>query len=235
MTQPASTPKHLTLRQRVDRSPLLARTSARIIGAYLTLCNRTTKWESEGLEELKTALQDGPVLVLIWHQRTLMASYHWPIKEGPITTLHSTSPIARVAGALQQLHGMQSMEMSPDTSNLAASRKVLRKFREGISIGMTGDGPLGPDHVLKTAPLEWAQRGPMRVWGYGFGTEKHRKLDSWDKMVLPRPFTRGRYIFAPFDYPLTTKPTAEEAELALAAMTEFLNNIDARLERPYAD
>ena len=235
MTQPTTPQKALTLRQRIDRSPLLARTTARIVGAYLTLCNRTTKWEAEGLEDLKADLQDGPVLLVMWHQNLLMASYHWPLKSGQISTLHTSSPIARVAGALHNLQGLDAMEMSSSDSNLAAARKVLRKFRDGTSIGMTGDGPLGPDHVLNTAPLEWARRGPMRVWGFAYRCEKHRKLDSWDNMILPRPFARGRYVFAPFDYPLTTKPTAQESELALAALTEFLNDIDARLERPYAD
>lgn len=221
------------LRTRIEHSRVIASVLARIVGAYLTLCQRTTRWDVEGVADLKAALEEGPVLLVLWHQRSIMAAIHWPVDIGPLSSLYAASAIGRVSGALQRQRGLLPMEMADKTSNLAASRLVLRRFREGASIGMTGDGPLGPDHVMKSAPLEWASRGPMRVWGYGFDTERKHHLDTWDQMIFPRPFGRGRIIFEPLDLELIARPTEQQRKAAQDALSEHLNNLDARLNRPY--
>ena len=60
-------------------------------------------------------------------------------------------------------------------SNLAASRVILRRVREGVSIGMTGDGPLGPSHIaVKDPPLDWARVMKRPVYAYAFATKRHR-------------------------------------------------------------
>ena len=224
-----------SLRSRLEKSPVLAGIVARIAGAYLSLCDRTTKWDVQGRDALMADLENGPVLLVLWHQRSVMAAIHWPVEAGPLSSLYAASPIGRVSGALQRQRGLHPMEMSHKLSNLAASRKILRRFREGVSIGMTGDGPLGPDHHMKTAPLEWASRGPMRIWGYGFDTERKRTLDTWDSMILPRPFGRGRIVFAPFDGEIYAKPTPDQTRATQAALAAFLNGLDARLNAPYPD
>jgi lysophospholipid acyltransferase (LPLAT)-like uncharacterized protein len=152
-----------------------------------------------GLETLKADLADGPVLLLMWHGRSLMGPMHWPVEVGPLSSLYDASPIGRVSGALQRKRGLQPMEMSNKLSNLAASRVVLRRVRDGVSIGMTGDGPLGPALAIKDAPLEWARVMKRPVYGYAFSTKRHRILSSWDDMMLPLPFTTGRVVFARFD------------------------------------
>ncbi|MFT5065296.1 MAG: lysophospholipid acyltransferase (LPLAT)-like uncharacterized protein [Reinekea sp.] len=189
----------MTFRHRIEHSRILAWLLAAIAGAYLSLCQRTTKWDMRGLETLKADLADGPVLLLMWHGRSLMGPMHWPVEVGPLSSLYDASPIGRVSGALQRKRGLQPMEMSNKLSNLAASRVVLRRVRDGVSIGMTGDGPLGPALAIKDAPLEWARVMKRPVYGYAFSTKRHRILSSWDDMMLPLPFTTGRVVFARFD------------------------------------
>jgi len=189
----------MTLRDRIEHSKILAWCLAWLAGGYLTLCQRTTRWEYTGLDDLKSDLADGPVLLLMWHGRSLLGPVHWPVEAGPLSSLYDASPIGRVSGALQRRRGLQPMEMSNKMSNLAASRVVLRRVRAGVSIGMTGDGPLGPALAVKDAPLEWARVMKRPVYGYAFATRRHRILGSWDNMMLPLPFTTGRVVFARFD------------------------------------
>ncbi len=235
MNSPKPLKSRQSLRHRIEHSTVLASVLARVAGAYLSLCHRTTRWEVDGLDQLRRELADGPVLLVLWHRRSVMAAIHWPVDAGPLSSLYAASPIGRVSGALQRHRGLKPMEMGDGVSNLAASRKVLRRFRDGVSIGMTGDGPLGPDRVMKSAPIEWASRGPMRVWGYGFDTQRKRVLGTWDSMILPRPFGRGRIVFAPFDFTLETKPSAQHTRIASEALARFLDGIDSKLDRPYSD
>ena len=195
----------MKFRKRIQNSRRLAWLLAAGVGAYLGLCQRTTRWDVQGLDQLKADLRDGPVLLLMWHGRSLMGPIHWPVETAPLSSLFDASPIGRVSGALQRRRGLHPMEMSDNTSNLAASRKVLRRVREGVSIGMTGDGPLGPALVLKDAPLEWARVMKRPVYAYAFATKRHRILKTWDDMMFPLPFTKGRVVFKRFDGDVTQK------------------------------
>lgn len=210
----------MTLRQRIEHSRFLAWLLAALAGSYLSLCQRTTRWEYRGLDALKADLTNGPVLLLMWHGRSLMGPIHWPVEAGPLSSLYEASPIGRVSGALQRRRGLQPMEMSSTMSNLAASRTILRRVREGVSIGMTGDGPLGPDRIMKDAPLEWARVMKRPVYGYAFATKRHRILGSWDKMMLPLPFTHGSVIFKRIGVDVSSKLSDSSRALLAKSLDE---------------
>lgn len=183
------------LRRGIERSETMAAMVAWVAGAYLNLCNRTIRWQTEGLDDLNAALREGPVILVLWHEHVLMAAHHWPASKAPLSSLYTASPIGRVAGALHRQRGLQPIEMAPKASNLAASRAVLQRAREGVSIGIAADGPLGPARVLKGAALDWARTTGMPVFVYAFATSRGRRLGSWDRMVLPRPFGRGAILY----------------------------------------
>tara|TARA_R110002051_G_scaffold324964_1_gene424819 strand:+ start:1205 stop:1879 length:675 start_codon:yes stop_codon:yes gene_type:complete len=220
----------MTFRQRIEHSRFLAWLLAGLAGAYLSLCQRTTRWEYRGLEALKADLADGPVLLLMWHGRSLMGPVHWPVDAGPLSSLFDASPIGRVSGALQRRRGLQPMEMSDKMSNLAASRVILKRVREGVSIGMTGDGPLGPALAVKDAPLDWARVMKRPVYGYAFATKRHRILASWDKMMLPLPFTRGAVVFACITVDLPRQPTLEQLEATRDRFKMALDAMNAKAD-----
>ena len=215
----------MSLRQRLERSTLLAGLLARLVWLYLGLCHRTIRWQVDGRSSLAADLARGPVLLVCWHGRSLMAPLHWPVAAGPLSSLHDASPIGRVSGALQRLCGLQPMEMAQGTSNRAASRMILRRVREGVSIGLTGDGPLGPAGRMKDAPLEWARVTGMPVWGYAFGCARHRRLSTWDRMLFPRPFGQGRVVFARWDNTLSRQATPDEIEAARQSLAAFLDDL----------
>ena len=100
------------------------------------------------MDELRAALADGPVLLIMWHSRSVMGALHWPVADAPLSSLYDRSPIGRVSGALQRRVGLQPMEMSRKLSNRAASRTVLKRVKDGVSIGMTG-ATIFPDSMVK--------------------------------------------------------------------------------------
>ncbi len=214
----------MTFRHRIEHSRALAWFLAWLIGSYLALCQATTRWDYRGVDALRADTADGPVLILMWHGRSLMGPFHWPKGVGQLSSLYDASPIGRVSGALQRRRGLRPMEMSDKMSNLAASRTILRRVREGVSIGMTGDGPLGPALVMKDAPLEWARVMKRPVYAYAYSVKRHRILGSWDSMMLPLPFTKGAVVFERFDGTVVDKLD----ETARDAFTRLLNQaVDA--------
>ena len=187
--------KAVTLRKRIEGSALLTALLGRLIAGYLRLCHRTTRWTDIGQAELRAALAHGPVVVVLWHEFSLLAPVHWPVRAGQHFSLRDTSPIGMVSGAVQARFGLDPLAMSAKMSNRAASREVLRRVAQGKSFGLTGDGPLGPRGVVKAAALDWARATGCPVFIYAFATKRHRRLKTWDKMVFPLPFTRGVSIY----------------------------------------
>ncbi len=220
----------MTLRRRLEHSTLLAGFLARLVGTYLRFCRATTRWTRLGFDDLAADLEDGPVLVVMWHECSLMGPLLWPLEMGQLSTLYASSPIGRVSGALQRQSGLHPMEMADGASNMAASRVVLRRVREGASIGIAADGPLGPARQVKDAPLDWARAMQRPVYGFAYRTKRGRALKTWDRMWLPLPFTRGSVLFSRWEGNVPRKLNAEQTEEQRLAVTAHLNATAARCE-----
>lgn len=216
------------LRHRLENSTLLARLLAMIVGGYLRLCQRTTRWQVQGLDELKADLADGPVLWIMWHERSMMGPVHWPVGAGQLSSLAADSAIGRISSAMQRGFGLQPMAMGEHRSNVAASREVLRRVRAGVSIGMTGDGPRGPALLVKNAPLDWARAMQRPVWVYAFATTRGRHLKSWDRMWLPYPFGCGAVVFSRCDLDLPRKADVDAVEMGRGRMAKALTDAGQR-------
>ena len=223
----------MTLRQRIEQSKFLIWLVALIANSYLMLCLRTTRWEFRGVDALKADLADGPVLFLMWHGRLLFAPHHWPHEAGPLASIHDTSPIGRVVGAVHKRVGLKPMEMSANLSNMAASRIVLKRFRDGASIGMAADGPQGPIQKMRDAPLEWARVMKRPVYGYAFSVKRHRILGSWDKMMLPLPFTRGFAVFQRYEGGVPVKGDETTTEAARVGLSELLDEVSKTVDESF--
>lgn len=221
----------MSLRRRIENSRFLAALLAGIAGRYLAFSNRTTKWQTAGLDTLEQALKDGPVLVVVWHSRSIMGSLHWPVKLAPLTSLYAQSPIGRVSGTLQRQMGLQPIEMSHNTTNRAASRMVLKRAKDGVSIALTGDGPLGPARELKDAPLEWARATGIPIFCYAFSTTRGRRLDTWDRMLLPKAFGQGSYVFSRFPHDVPRRADDTGREDLRIKMREWMNETTAQADR----
>ena len=217
--------KAVTLRKRIEGSALLTALLGRLIAGYLRLCHRTTRWTDIGQVELRAALAHGPVVVVLWHEFSLLAPMHWPLQHGQLSSLHDTSPAGMVSGAVQARFGLDPIAMSARMSNIAASRGILRRVRQGKSIGLTGDGPVGPVNVVNDAALDWARSTGCPVFVYAYATQRHRRLNAWDRMILPLPFTRGVSVFRRWDSDVPRRADAVAMAALRAALTQALNDV----------
>lgn len=211
------------LKQRLERSDAVAGLLGRISAGYLRLCRATTRWDRQGFDALAAALADGPAIMVTWHDGALLGPMLWPLEMGPLTTLRDTSPSGRVSGALQARLGLLPIAMEARASNRAASRAILRRVNEGVSIGLTADGPKGPARQMKPATLDWARVTGRPVFVFAAATRRHHRMDSWDRMIMPLPFSRGRVIFRLWRDDLPRKAdeaTLEALRLELTAALE---------------
>ena len=57
----------MSLRRRIENSEWLVNAVGRLVLLYLNLVQRTTRWQSEGVDDLRAAMAEGPVLLVMCH------------------------------------------------------------------------------------------------------------------------------------------------------------------------
>ena len=126
-----------------------------------------------------------------WHGELFMSpqAYRYIHKK------HSASAIisqhfdgALIAGTLKLL-GIRPLRGS---SRKGAQKVLLQAFRsvkKGEEVLLTPDGPKGPRHTVSSGAIGLALKSKLPILIVNFTAEKFWQVNSWDKFVIPKPFT----------------------------------------------
>jgi lysophospholipid acyltransferase (LPLAT)-like uncharacterized protein len=226
----------LSLRKKIADSEWFNRSVEGLLAAYIRFAYRTSRWHRAGFEAMDQALKDGePVIVALWHQRLMMSPYLFNASLGKMCTLTSGARAGRMAGKVQERFGFETIAMSSHKRHIALSREVLGRIKDGYSIGIATDGPRGPARVASTVPLIWARTSGKRIFVVSFAARRVIKFPTWDKMMLPAPWTKGVLMCQEWTVNVPRKTTPEESEFLRIKLEQALNDItdasEAAIER----
>jgi lysophospholipid acyltransferase (LPLAT)-like uncharacterized protein len=199
----------VSLRRRIEKSNLASGAFGGLLSRYLVLCDRTTDWQIDGLEAMKDALSEGPILSMMWHSRMAIGAPHWPSDLAPVSSLHHTRDVCHTAQSGGLAH-------------------VGETVPSRLSIVMTGDDPVGSAHKLQDAPLDWASRLGAPGLAYAFSTTRGHRFNSWDRLLLPYPYGRGAQVFARYKASIPRKLTAQARLSWRRSLEDFLDETTAR-------
>lgn len=203
----------MSLRKKIVDSETFNTLLTSVFETYLRFAYRTSRWERTGFEDMDAAVQGGdPVIVAIWHQRLMMAPYIFDTSKGKICSLTSSGRAGVLAGRLQQRFGFGTISMSSHKRHVALSREVLGRIRSGYSIGIAVDGPRGPARQASTVPLVWARVTGKRVFVVSYSSRRAIEFPTWDKMMMPVPFTRGVLTCREWDETVPRKASDADIE-----------------------
>ncbi len=224
----------MSIRKKIADSEALLNWAARRIAWYIRLVHRNTEWQRIGYEELDQSAEQGePVIVVLWHQRLAQSPYFYPLDKGPICSITSSARAGSMVGRVQKLFGMDTIAMtSKKSNNIAVSRAVIGKIKQGISIGIAADGPRGPERVLSTVPLVWARTSGKRVFGITFSAEHGCEAGTWDRLLMPRPWrNKGVFICREWTETVPRKASDEQIEALRLSLEQHMNDITAEADR----
>jgi lysophospholipid acyltransferase (LPLAT)-like uncharacterized protein len=222
----------VSLRKRIADSPRFNRTIEGLFAAYVRFAYRTSRWQRSGFEEMDACVKRGePVIFVLWHQRLIMAPYLFDTSLGRICALTSAARAGRLAGQILVRLGFETIPMSSHKRHVALSREVLRRTKEGCSIGIAADGPRGPARISSGVPITWARMTGCRVFTVAFAEKKVLKLPTWDKQMLPLPFSRGVLTCQEWQETVPKKPTDDEAEALRQSLEKALDQITDKADQ----
>lgn len=81
-----------------------------------------------------------------------------------------------------------------------ALRSAFKVLEQKDDIVITPDGPRGPRHSISDGPIIIAQKKGVKIRIANYEASRFWEFKSWDKMLLPKPFSRIVYSLSePFD------------------------------------
>ncbi len=177
---------------------------AALMGGYLALALRTTRWTLDGGEYFRPFGAGAPAVFAFWHEflplmpaLPLIARKLPFYRPTPIHTLVSQHRDGRVIGAVVRRFGILPIPGSSSRGGAAGLRNLLAVLRQGDLIGITPDGPRGPRRQAAFGVAQLAALSGVPVVPLAARTSRHIQLDTWDRMPVPLPFGRGVVVCGP--------------------------------------
>jgi lysophospholipid acyltransferase (LPLAT)-like uncharacterized protein len=200
---------------------------------FIRILRRTIRIEFRNTEALLRARGPGnrPYILSFWHGRLLLMRYSYPGDR--ITVMISRHGDGELIARTMGRFGIHATRGSTTIGGAAALREVVRRIRSGWDAAFTPDGPRGPRHVVQPGVVEAARLARAAIVPVTFACSSGRRLRSWDRFLVPMPFSRGLIAYGdPIEIPERADAgKLEEIRRSLeAAMIDLERKADASFE-----
>jgi lysophospholipid acyltransferase (LPLAT)-like uncharacterized protein len=190
---------------------------------------RTCRLRFVNLDRLTALVREqGAVVPVFWHQHLLMCARFIADKRAELKTGFMISPSVdgQAPTMLAALYDAHVVRGSGSYTGMRAVRGVYQAIvKDGISPGITPDGPRGPRFKFKPGAIFTAQISGKAVVPIAYAAKPAWLLRTWDKFVIPAPFGKVRIAIG--------EPYFPPGELDEAQMQAAQREMERRLLETY--
>jgi lysophospholipid acyltransferase (LPLAT)-like uncharacterized protein len=183
---PTETSSQFTFAQR-----LVLAVVPRIVWALLSIVGRTWRFEviaEEGVTPVRDGQKAGAEIYCFWHQCVLPCAFYF--RGSGAVILISRSFDGELITRILRLFGFDAVRGSSSRGGGEGLIGLARVIESGRTAIFTADGPRGPIYQTKMGPIKLAQTTGAPVGAFHLEPERAKKLRSWDRFLVPLPFTR---------------------------------------------
>lgn len=195
----------------------------RLIWIVYGLLSRSWRVSLVEPDSLKRLLeQKTPIIFAHWHGDELAIIHMVPHYK--IATMTSTSQDGSLVDFVIRKMGGATSRGSSTRGGIAALKGLIRLIRQGYRASMAVDGPKGPLHRVKPGVFELSRIANAYVVPVGVAASNgHVFQKSWNKALLPWPFSRVVITFSEPLSPITESALSREPELAQTLASSIAN------------
>ncbi|MDB9777037.1 DUF374 domain-containing protein [Alphaproteobacteria bacterium] len=163
---------------------------------YLTLrlIEKLSIWKTINREIIVNVIsQKKPLIILMWHNQIVGVPYSWKLDK-KVYNIVTDHPDGNLSNKIQKKFGFISIQRS--------SKKPTNIFRKLIQIGknnecifITPDAPHGPVNEINSNIYNLVKKIDANVICLSFKTNKKIILNTWDKLRIPMPFSKGFFYW----------------------------------------
>jgi hypothetical protein len=132
---------------------------------------------------------------------------------GTVAAMLSWHRDAEIAGRALGRLGIGTVRGSSTRGWVGALRGLLAAEARGDDLAIVPDGPRGPRHAVQEGVVQLARATGLPVVAIGTAAWPARRLASWDRLQVPRPFARVAIVMSE---PIVVSRRADAATLARA-------------------
>ena len=190
----------------------------RLATFILAIIGVTLRFEVIAEEGAIPATPPAKGIFCFWHRCTLPCG--WYFRKFHCSILISQSfdgeLIARTLGLL----GYNSVRGSSSRGGAVGLLALQDVLERGLPVVFTADGPRGPIYQTKIGPVKVAQMTGEPIGSFYLLPERAWSLNSWDRFLIPKPFSRVAVSWARS----IPAPPKEADATTLEATRERLND-----------
>ena len=196
----------------------------RMVWALLCLVGRTWRFETiaeEGATPLPYGEGAGAEIFCFWHQCVLPCTFYY--RRTGATIIVSRSFDGELITRILELFGFRTTRGSSSRGAREALLGLKRVIESGRPAIFTADGPRGPIYQTKTGPIKLASMTGARIGAFHLEPRRAWTMRSWDRFLVPKPFTRIVVSWARWTY--------VPADLAMGEFDQKREELNAAIER----
>jgi lysophospholipid acyltransferase (LPLAT)-like uncharacterized protein len=156
---------------------------------------------------------EGSLIWVFWHNRVFSVPFIYRkfLRERSGAVLTSPSRDGEIIAQVMKRFGCAAVRGSSNKRPAAALKELVGWIKGGNDIAITPDGPRGPVYRLQAGVVKVAQLTKVPVFPIHVRYCKCFRLKSWDRFMIPWPFSRVDVTFGELHHVPRTR-TEEEFE-----------------------
>ena len=216
----------------------LIQTLISLIGSiYVLTVYKTSKVNLKNRKKIENLLERNESFIYsFWHDQLLMCPLTWQ-SNSSIKVLISKHRDGDIIAQLISNLGFEAIRGSTHKTNkiknkggLLSARKMIKSLKNGISIGISPDGPKGPRHKVSDGILSISRLSKSVILPVGIGFKKKWVLNTWDKFIIPKPFNEITVVWGDPISAITNEKNNHQFKIKLESK---MNNLTAQANKNY--
>ena len=188
----------------------------RLVWALLWIVGLTWRFEVIAEEDVTPVVfgqKPGPELYCFWHQCVLPCTMYF--RRSGAVILISRSFDGELITRILTLFGFGAVRGSSSRGAREGLLGLKSVIESGKTAIFTADGPRGPIYQTKMGPIKLAQATGAPIGAFHLEPERAWTMQSWDRFLVPKPFTRivvswAQWTYVPADLPADQFETQRE-------------------------
>jgi lysophospholipid acyltransferase (LPLAT)-like uncharacterized protein len=139
-----------------------------------------------------------PVIFALWHSRIFTIPPVWwrtGAAQRKSVVLTSASKDGAILASAMAVFGLGAVRGSSSRRAVAALIGMKRALQNGLNVCITPDGPRGPRGSFHPGVIKLAQTTGATIVPIHTHYSAAWRLRTWDRLVIPKPFSRVTIIF----------------------------------------
>ena len=180
--------------KRLSKNNFFLNLFANLVFLSIWIIKSTSNWKGENEQLIEKELtKKKTLIVLIWHHQLMGSTFSWKFKPKlrPIATSHRDGQLSTL---VQKKFGLDPLLRKKDNPTFLI-KNISKAVQNGDCIYITPDAPHGPPKKINTNIFKLCQKFDLNIAILSFHTNRYFRINSWDKLKIPLPFSKGIYLW----------------------------------------